>query len=99
MKGFCFTMIINQNLNSLGGIYNEANRILNDNVQSTSKTQNKELQQQNQENFGAERITYGMISLELMNDEQYQAFEKSNRGYVSKRKNLCRTNANTSRKS
>lgn len=62
-------MVINQNLNSLGGIYNEANRLLNENVQSTNKAQNKELQQQNQESFSSERITYGMISLELMSDE------------------------------
>lgn len=73
-------MVINQNLNSLGGIYNEANRLLNENVQSTNKAQNKELQQQNQESFSSERITYGMISLELMSDEQYQAFERVTAG-------------------
>ena len=44
-------MVINQNLNSLGGIYNEANHLLNENVQSTNKAQNKELQQQNQESL------------------------------------------------
>lgn len=80
MKGFYFTMIINQNLNSLGGIYNEANRLLSENVQSTNKTQNKELQESEQESFSAERITYGMISLELMNDEQYKAFERVTAG-------------------
>ncbi|WP_416872647.1 hypothetical protein [Helicobacter ganmani] len=73
-------MVINQNLNSLGGIYNEANRLLNENAQSTNKAQNKELQQQNQESFSSERITYGMISLELMSDEQYQAFERVTAG-------------------
>ncbi|TLD88653.1 hypothetical protein [Helicobacter sp. MIT 05-5294] len=74
-------MVINQNLNSLSGIYNnEANRILNENVQSTNKTQSKESHQQNQESFETERITYGMISLELMNDEQYQAFERVTAG-------------------
>lgn len=80
MKGHCFTMIINQNLNSLGGVYNEANRLLNEKVQSTNKTQNQESQKQNQDNFGTERITYGMISLELMNDEQYLAFERVTAG-------------------
>lgn len=73
-------MVINQNLNSLGGIYNEANRLLSENVQSTNKTQSKELQEQKKESFSIERITYGMISLELMNDEQYKAFERVTAG-------------------
>lgn len=81
LKGFCFTMIINQNLNSLSGIYNnDTNHILNEKIQSTNKIQNREQQKQNQEDFGIERTTYGMISLELMNDEQYLAFERVTAG-------------------
>lgn len=77
-------MTINQNLNSLGGIYNnEANRLLSENAQSAqsiSKIQNKEIQEKDKDGFNIERITYGMISLELMNDDQYLAFERVTAG-------------------
>lgn len=77
-------MTINQNLNSLGGIYNnEANRLLSENAQSAQsirKTQNKEIQEKDKDGFNIERITYGMISLELMNDDQYLAFERVTAG-------------------
>ena len=77
-------MTINQNLNSLGGIYNnEANRLLSENAQSAqsiSKIQNKEIQEKGKDGFNIERITYGMISLELMNDDQYLAFERVTAG-------------------
>lgn len=77
-------MTINQNLNSLGGIYNnETNRLLSENAQSAqsiSKTQNKETQEKDKDGFNIERITYGMISLELMNDDQYLAFERVTAG-------------------
>lgn len=77
-------MTINQNLNSLGGIYNnETNRLLSENAQSAqsiSKIQNKETQEKDKDGFNIERITYGMISLELMNDDQYLAFERVTAG-------------------
>lgn len=80
-------MVVNQglgNLGGLGGIINEANRLLSDSnkTQSVSKTQKIEsdFQKSNEESYQKERVTYGMISLELMSDEQYLAFERVTAG-------------------
>ncbi len=87
LEGFCEAMVINQglgNLGGLGGIINEANRLLNDSSQisSMSKTQKigNDFQENNEESYQKERVTYGMISLELMSDEQYLAFERVTAG-------------------
>lgn len=82
-------MLINQNLNSqklgaLGGILNEANKLLSDktaennNVQSVSKTNPIKLTDDSADNIDidTERTTYGLVSLEIMSDEQYKAFER-----------------------
>lgn len=82
-------MLINQNLNSqklgaLGGILNEANKLLSDktaennNVQSVSKTNSIKLTDDSADNIDidTERTTYGLVSLEIMSDEQYKAFER-----------------------
>lgn len=82
-------MLINQNLNSqklgaLGGILNEANKLLsektteNNNTQSVSKTNPIKLTEDSADNIGidTERTTYGLVSLEIMSDEQYKAFER-----------------------
>ena len=80
-------MIINQglgNLGNLGGIINEANRLLSDSntIGATQKIQPREsdFQNNNEELLQKERVTYGMISLELMSDEQYLAFERVTAG-------------------
>lgn len=80
-------MIINQglgNLGNLGGIINEANRLLSDSntIGATQKIQSREndFQSNNEELLQKERVTYGMISLELMSDEQYLAFERVTAG-------------------
>lgn len=77
-------MLVNQNMGNLSGIFNEANRLLNDsnNINSIAKSQKiQPTQQENEEeNYQKERITYGMISLELMSDEQYMAFERVTAG-------------------
>lgn len=80
-------MQIHSNLNSLGEIFNEANRLLDQNSQTThikeatkiSKTHQKE-QENPQENLINERVTYGLVSLEIMSDTQYQAFERVTAG-------------------
>ena len=82
-------MLINQNLNSqklgaLGGILNEANKLLSDktaenkNAQSVSKTNPIKLTDDSADNIDidTERTTYGLVSLEIMSDEQYKAFER-----------------------
>ena len=82
-------MLINQNLNSqklgaLGGILNEANKLLSDktaennNVQSVSKTNPIKPTDDSADNIDidTERTTYGLVSLEIMSDEQYKAFER-----------------------
>ena len=77
-------MLVNQNMGNLSGIFNEANRLLSDsnNINSITKSQKiQPTQQENgEENYQKERITYGMISLELMSDEQYMAFERVTAG-------------------
>ena len=77
-------MLVNQNMGNLSGIFNEANRLLSDsnNINSIAKSQKiQPTQQENEEeNYQKERITYGMISLELMSDEQYMAFERVTAG-------------------
>lgn len=80
-------MTINQglgNLGNLGGIINEANRLLGDSnptnaIQKTQSIENN-IQNDNEDLLQKERITYGMISLELMSDEQYLAFERVTAG-------------------
>lgn len=80
-------MTINQglgNLGNLGGIINEANRLLGDSnptnaIQKTQSIEN-DIQNDNEYLLQKERITYGMISLELMSDEQYLAFERVTAG-------------------
>ena len=82
-------MLINQNLNSqklgaLGGILNEANKLLSDktaennNAQSVSKANPIKLADDSADNIAidTERTTYGLVSLEIMSDEQYKAFER-----------------------
>lgn len=82
-------MLINQNLNSqklgaLGGILNETNKLLSDktaennNAQSVSKTNPIKLTDDSADNIDidTERTTYGLVSLEIMSDEQYKAFER-----------------------
>lgn len=82
-------MLINQNLNSqklgaLGGILNEANKLLSDktaennNAQSVSKTNPIKPTDDSADNIDidTERTTYGLVSLEIMSDEQYKAFER-----------------------
>ena len=82
-------MLINQNLNSqklgaLGGILNEANKLLSDktaennNAQSVSKANPIKLTDDSADNIAidTERTTYGLVSLEIMSDEQYKAFER-----------------------
>lgn len=82
-------MLINQNLNSqklgaLGGILNEANKLLSDkttennNVQSVSKANPIKPTDDSADNIAidTERTTYGLVSLEIMSDEQYKAFER-----------------------
>lgn len=79
-------MLINHNFNTpgLNEIFNEANRLLGNetqtaqsltNTQRTNKinTQNEE---QNSEILEKSRVTYGLVSLEIMSDEQYKAFER-----------------------
>ncbi|EES89214.1 hypothetical protein [Helicobacter canadensis] len=80
-------MTINQglgNLGNLGGIINEANRLLGNSnptnaIQKTQSIEN-DIQNDNEDLLQKERITYGMISLELMSDEQYLAFERVTAG-------------------
>lgn len=82
-------MLINQNLNSqklgaLGGILNEANKLLSDktaennNAQSVSKANPIKPTDNSADNIAidTERTTYGLVSLEIMSDEQYKAFER-----------------------
>ena len=83
-------MLINQNLNSnnlgaLGGIFNEANKLLSDKTAENSNTQslNKlnpikpmDDSTDSANNANTERVTYGLVSLEIMSDEQYKAFER-----------------------
>lgn len=82
-------MLINQNLNSqnfgaLGGILNEANKLLSDktaehsNTQSLSKANPVKPTDNSADNIDidTERTTYGLVSLEIMSDEQYKAFER-----------------------
>lgn len=71
----------NPNLNSLSGVINEANKLLGE--QKTQSTQDiksiEKISQNSQEQDfyeSTERNTYGMIALEIMNDEQYRAFER-----------------------
>ncbi|WDL74594.1 hypothetical protein IP360_07120 [Helicobacter winghamensis] len=77
-------MLINHNLNTSGlnEIFNEANRLLGSNtqttqsntkIQSTDKIQDEK---QDSDFSTKERITYGLVSLEIMSDEQYKAFER-----------------------
>ncbi|MCH5323121.1 MAG: hypothetical protein J1E31_06060 [Helicobacter sp.] len=80
-------MIINQNLNGLGSVINEANKLLGDTKTSSSNqiSQSSSIKQisenkQEEESLTGERNTYGMISLELMNDEQYRAFQRVTAG-------------------
>ncbi|PZT47376.1 hypothetical protein B6S12_09400 [Helicobacter valdiviensis] len=63
----------------INSVINEANRLLGDHkeVQSVSPLKKKEeIKEQAQEDLKQERVTYGMLSLELMSDEQYRAFER-----------------------
>ncbi|WP_104721298.1 hypothetical protein [Helicobacter mesocricetorum] len=77
-------MVINQGLGALNDVFNEANRLLSNEKKAsissqkldkiTPKTQESP---KNEENAAQqERTTYGLISLELMNDEQYRAFQR-----------------------
>ena len=71
------------NTNSLEGIYKEANSLLTGQralkVNEASKVEKDSKKLENFDDF-TERNTYGMISLELMNDEQYMAFERVTSG-------------------
>lgn len=77
-------MLINHNLNTSGlnEIFNEANRLLGNNTQTTqsnAKIQSADKiqdEKQNSDFSTKERITYGLVSLEIMSDEQYKAFER-----------------------
>lgn len=71
----------NPNLNSLNGVINEANRLLGEQKTQNSqdiKSIEKITPNSQEQDFyeSAERNTYGMIALEIMNDEQYRAFER-----------------------
>ena len=76
-------MIVNPNRNALDGIYKEATSLLSGDraigVKEASKIQ-KDFEKIEEESALKERNTYGMISLELMNDEQYMAFERVTSG-------------------
>ncbi|MBX7491408.1 hypothetical protein [Helicobacter turcicus] len=79
-------MLVNHSLNASGlnEIFNEANRLLDketQTAQSTTNTQNinkisLQNNEQDSEFLEKERITYGLISLEIMSNEQYKAFER-----------------------
>ena len=77
-------MLINHNLNTSGlnEIFNEANRLLGNNTQTTqsnAKIQSADKiqdEKQNSDFSTKERITYGLVSPEIMSDEQYKAFER-----------------------
>lgn len=77
-------MLINNSLNipGLSEVFNEANRLLGNelpSVQSTSKTKDVNKVQENEQESEfptKERTTYGLVSLEIMSDEQYKAFER-----------------------
>ncbi|TLD83559.1 hypothetical protein LS70_005260 [Helicobacter sp. MIT 11-5569] len=79
-------MLINHNFNTpgLNEIFNEANRLLGNETQtaqSLTNTQrinkiNTQNEEQNSEILEKNRVTYGLVSLEIMSDEQYKAFER-----------------------
>ncbi|MDD6056243.1 MAG: hypothetical protein SOW25_05335 [Helicobacter sp.] len=80
-------MQVQQNLNSLSGIsgiFNEANRLLSDQSQVQNTQNIAKINTQEQENlqnfFEEERVTYGLVSLEIMSDTQYQAFMRVTAG-------------------
>ncbi|MCI5969374.1 hypothetical protein [Helicobacter sp.] len=69
-------MLVNRSLNApgLNEIFNDAQK-----VQSHKNMQHIDaINPQNQEQDSAfkERVTYGLVSLEIMSDEQYKAFER-----------------------
>ncbi|WP_299549283.1 hypothetical protein [uncultured Helicobacter sp.] len=76
-------MLINSNLNTLNEVFNEANRLLGNDTQTTqslskiqsiNKTEKEE--EKDSEFTTKERVTYGLVSLEIMSDDQYKAFER-----------------------
>ncbi len=82
-------MQINQsnatNLNYLNGIFNESERTLDktQSINKANKTKPVESQAENEESENPtikERITYGLVSLEIMSDEQYKSFERVTAG-------------------
>lgn len=77
-------MVVNQSLSSqIGSVINEANKLLSDskNVSQTNKTQKIESINENDDSLVLKpRITYGLVSLEIMSDEQYLAFERVTAG-------------------
>ena len=78
-------MVVNQSLSSqINSVINEANKLLSDNknVSQTNNTQKIEsTQNENEDNLALKpRITYGLVSLEIMSDEQYMAFERVTAG-------------------
>lgn len=60
---------------SLNQIFKEANDLLDKNTQNIQKIDTQETKQEPQI-YPKERVTYGLVSLEIMSDMQYQAFER-----------------------
>ncbi len=77
-------MVIGQNLGGLNEVFNEANRLLNSSKKtpSISEANKTEASDSNKKEYTTQqaRNTYGMISLELMSDEQYKAFQRVTAG-------------------
>ncbi|MDE5603191.1 MAG: hypothetical protein K2I71_04645, partial [Helicobacter sp.] len=76
-------MVISQNLGGLNEIFNEANRLLSGNQKASSITKTNKIEKEDstKEDIAQQpRNTYGMISLELMSDEQYRAFQRITAG-------------------